>query len=115
MGDLKKWIFITLITIPFSNLYSKQVYCEVKVNTELVYKTQFNGNKPSKTILGEFNGYKISLLNKGQSNFEIEAYNREIPSRTYALGTLNKLNDQVHLDLWNRDLLLGSSCQQSDE
>ena len=97
-----------------TSAFSSQIFCKIKLNSELVYKTQFEETQ-KKVILGKYNDYQISITKKGPSTFEIEAYNREIPSRTYALGTLDSSADQVSLDLWTRKVLLQSSCEKLNE
>ncbi|MDB2425930.1 hypothetical protein N9W41_00155 [bacterium] len=111
---MSKLIMIISILAFSTNAFPAQIFCKIKVNTELVFKTQFDETN-KKTILGKYGDYQISLVNKGHLNYEIEAYNNEIPSRTYALGNLNTVSNKISLDLWTRDVLLQSSCEKINE
>ena len=98
-----------------SNLFAKQIYCEVKVNQELTYKTHLEVNVNQKYEIGIFKNYKFTIFTKDNSNYEIEAYNPYIPSRTYALGYLEENKGLVSLVIWKRNALVEGNCKAVNE
>lgn len=80
-------------------------------NYETVLIANFSLNSMESKKFGAFEDYEFTLKHTGKI-FELELYNALEPSRTYAVGDLEKSQD-LGLIIWNREKLMEVSCKKT--
>lgn len=106
-----KYVF-TLFTLSLLGTASAQKFdCVVKYNYETALTASFDLSPKSSKRFGSFEDYEFTLKHTGKI-YELEIYNALAPSRTYAVGDLEKSND-LGLIIWNRENLMDVSCKRS--
>jgi hypothetical protein len=101
-----------------SALLSSQVFakdmtlnCTANMNASNVFETQVV-LKPgqSNLIFGDVDGLRFLLSSKANNVIELQVYNPQMPSRTYATTTFKGAGSFVELSFWTQDLLLDLRC-----
>ncbi len=107
---MKKMIFALILISTASLVSAEEVTCRISLNTEIQSETSFEIEANSKVLVGEIDGFRISLNNHGSSKYELEIFDPSGPSRSYAAGILKNPQDEITWTLWSREVLLDSSC-----
>lgn len=102
-------IFISLTAYANTNL----VDCAFKINLSTIEQLQKKVHIDEKVTFFNYEEFKITVLRKTTTKIEIEVYNANEPSRSYATGNLFDREDVVELAIWKRDLLLEVNCRTS--
>lgn len=102
-----KWILI-LATFISANAFAN-FHCEVSYNLETVLAGEAE-LKNSKIQLGEFQQFRFYLSKKNDGKVELESYNMEDPSRSYAASFVKEIGDTVELSIWNNFHIMTAKC-----
>jgi hypothetical protein len=120
MIALISFLSLTFLTVPQPALAATRsvadqppfAECVMKQNGIILTKAWVNEaptqEKPQ--LLGDTGQHELKLLKRGD-RYEIEAYDREEPSRTYANGTFTA-NEVLELTIWKRAFLLEVTCHR---
>lgn len=104
------WIASALLS---SQVFAKDMNfnCMAKMNSSNVFESQVT-LKPGQSnfIFGDVDGLRFLLSSKANSVIELQVYNPEIPSRTYATTTFKGAGSFVELSFWTQDLMLDLRC-----
>lgn len=108
---MNKILIAFMILIISTSLFAETLTCNVQVSLEEVARVEFaiNSMEQKKYISSE--GYSFYLNSKGDSKFELEIFNGNEPSRSYAEGFLKTPSDTLTWTLWTRDVLLTTQCR----
>lgn len=104
-----------MITLACTLLLTTQAFahsfeCVVKYNYQLALQVKFEMDANKSKKFGVLEDYEFTLKDTGKI-FELELYNALEPSRTYAVGDLNKSQD-LGLIIWNREKIMEVSCKK---
>lgn len=92
-------------------LYSEELFCAVRMNLETVAETQLTLGSNERVMFAQVGDYVFYITNKNHSKFELEIFDGNNLSRSYAQGVLKVATDDVMWTLWSRDILLETSCK----
>jgi hypothetical protein len=117
------WIFMkkfligsfTTLYLSINMAYAENLACSVSANGDLLAQTTFSlavNEQKNYISAGTFYFY---VKNKGESKFELEIFNSDGPSRSYAEGNLRNSEDMLAWTLWTRDILLETNCKLAEE
>lgn len=103
-------ILFTLIFLPLlSHASDRNLSCSVSLNLEKVLETQVAlPEKASNYQFASLNDFRFFLTDTG-SKIELQIFNPEDPSRSYAIADLKQTRD-IELTLWKREYLLSTKC-----
>lgn len=90
---------------------AEDLYCEVKANTESILAKSLTLPTASTARLVQFNGFVVKITNLDKAQFEIEVFDPNVPSRSYANGFLHSSTDELKLSLWSENILLEAKCK----
>lgn len=108
-----KLIFASFSLLICSSAMAKtfSFHCQVKVNLKTVVETSFTlKDKQKNKFFGEYEGFEFYLGHIGNGVIELQSYNGNEPSRTYATSIVNGEGSFVTLSVWRRDYLLDARC-----
>lgn len=105
-----KIIFSVLLLIS-TQAFAEDLLCVVSRNTEQISQQKISVLKNTTALYFDLHPYQFKIKNNGEAQFEIEIYDRETPSRSYITGFLHSPSDEVKWLLWNREILLETSCR----
>lgn len=105
----------TIIALTFllsaSMAKASDLVCNVKINAEEAAVTEFTVAPNTEVTYAVLEGYKFFVSNLGNSKFELEIYDSNGPTRSYATGHLRNLTDDLSWTLWSREILLETTCK----
>ncbi|MBY0412537.1 MAG: hypothetical protein K2Q18_00155 [Bdellovibrionales bacterium] len=112
---MKKILSVLLLVLVSTSAFAETITCNVQVSLEEVARVEFDlaPNTQTKYVASE--GFSFYLNNKGDSKFELEIFNIDGPSRSYAEGYLRSPNDTLTWTLWTRDILLATECKLANK
>lgn len=108
---MKKLIAALFLTLISSSVFAEELFCNVTVNMETVAEVEFTSAPKTNTAYVVAEGFSFYITNKGNSKFELEVFNLDGPSRSYAEGYLRTQEDTLAWTLWTRDILLETRCK----
>lgn len=108
---MKKLIVAMMLSLCSTAVFAEELFCTLSVNMETVGEVQFKAEPQAKTPYLIADGFSFYVSNKGNSKFELEIFNLEGPSRSYAEGFLRSKEDTLAWTLWTRDMLLETKCK----
>lgn len=111
---MKGLIFIMLLCVSTS-IFAEELNCTVSVNLEVVAEEVFTIDAKTKVAYLKADDFVFYVANKGNSKFELEIFNVDAPSRSYAEGYLKTVEDSLTWTLWTKDYLLETSCRLADK
>ena len=111
---MKRWIFVMMLLVSTSVL-AEDLNCTVSVNMEVVAEEVFTVAPKTKVTYVNAADFVFYVANKGNSKFELEIFNVDAPSRSYATGFLRTNEDALTCTLWTNDYLLETSCRLADK
>lgn len=108
-----KYIIIAM-TLLSSQVFAKEITlnCSTKVNSEKVSDTHVV-LKPgqSNVNFGAVDGFSFLLSSKANNVIELQLYNVDEPSRTYATAPMKGAGSFVELSQWKREFILDLRCE----
>lgn len=107
---MKKILVLTLLTLSLKT-FAEDLACSVNLNLQNVSDVEISVQAKEKAVFAEFENFKFFVSNKGDSKFEIEVFNANEESRSYASGNILNAKDEVTWTLWTRDYLIDASCK----
>lgn len=107
---MMKYILLFMVACLTSTSMAENLLCQVSINMEVQSKLSLQVPLDENILYAKFQPFQMRIKNLGASKFEIEVYDSEEPSRSYAKGTLRAEDDEVRWTLWRRDILLETSC-----
>lgn len=108
---MKKLIIALALSLSSSALLAEELFCTVSVNFETVAEVQLQVEPTQKEAYVMADAFSFYVTNKGQGKFELEIFNADEPSRSYAEGFLRTKEDTLAWTLWSRDMLLETKCK----
>lgn len=108
---MKKFLFVICSLIFAGNAFAEDLTCNVMANLDEVARVDFtlNSNEQTKYAFSEV--FSFFVTNKGHGKFELEIYNNNGPTRSYAEGYLRNSEDTLTWTMWTRDILLSTECR----
>lgn len=103
---------LALCLMMTSGAFAQDLNCEVKMNTVKIWRAQVSVSENESLRLGDFEGFRIYLHNRGAKQSELEVYDGELTQRIYAKGSLQSDEDLLSLSLWKREALLDVQCHK---
>lgn len=110
---MKKVIIISMLLCNANIANAADLSCRISVNTEVVSETTIELEENSKLVFEEVEGFRFMVNNHGASKYELEIFDSNGSSRSYASGYLKTLEDEIGWSFWSRDILIESSCKLS--
>ncbi len=107
---MKKILILALI---FSSHLARAelLLCKVKLRTENYSEKKISTASGESTQFEDVEGYRLKLNNLGGSKFEIEVFDGNAETRSYARATLKNSANELSWSLWSRENLIESSCK----
>lgn len=107
---MKKFVIALALALTSNVVFAEELYCTVSVNMDTVAEVQFKVEPKTKSAYVIADDFSFYINNKGAGKFELEIFNLEGPSRSYAEGYLRTAEDTLSWTLWTRDYLLETRC-----
>lgn len=90
---------------------SMTLKCEGTYNLDkVVSETVTIGDSERNKKFAEFEEFEFILTKNGPETVELQAYNGNEPSRSYATASINEKGEFVMLSIWKREYLLEIRC-----
>jgi hypothetical protein len=106
-----KSTIVTLLALLSLNINATDILCSIKVNTQNEFETKLSMDVSQKVKFASADNFTFFLNRINESDYELELLDTSVPSRSYAKATLNTQTDKLQYSLWNRDILLETSCR----
>lgn len=94
-----------------SNAHAAKLKCTISSNLELLSEDILSIAEGSTHNFGNLPSYLFKLNSLSSEKFEIEVFDSNAPSRSYAAGLLHAPGDEIRWTLWSRDILLEAICR----
>ena len=91
--------------------FAENIKCNYSVNGATAIKIkEFTVIPFTKELYVDGADYRFYISNKGHSKFELEIFDANAPSRSYAAGFLRTSIDELSWAFWSRDVLIQTAC-----
>lgn len=109
---MKIILLVFPLLVSFGALASgHKLTCIASYNSEKVLETSFTLNpKERNKSFGEIESFEFFVSENSDEMIELQAYNINEPSRSYATANLSKLSSFVELSIWKREFLMEVKC-----
>ncbi|EQC43801.1 hypothetical protein [Bacteriovorax sp. Seq25_V] len=104
-----KLLLATILLLP-SMIFAQTLDCSLIINNTVVEKNKVEITKGEKTAIFNYEDLKVSSIMRTATKFEIEVFNPFEPSRSYAVGELKEITDDLSLVSWKREQILEVNC-----
>jgi hypothetical protein len=112
---MKAFIIIALIAISSQPVFAEDLSCTVIANHDVLAEVEINVATKEQSNYINAGSFSFYVTNKGDSLFELEIFNTNGPTRSYAEGVLRVVSDKLAWTLWTRDILLETNCKLAGE
>lgn len=105
-----KFLLVALLGLStFANF--EFINCDLKVNTTIEQVAGHAIANGQKVTFFDYDSLRVFVNRKTDTKIEVELFDINGPSRTYAVGDINNSKDSVELAIWTRDILLEVICK----
>lgn len=108
---MKMLATLTFIMLSTSGVFAEDIKCSISVNAEPVVAVEFSVLPGTKEMFVDSTDYRFFLTNKGNSKFELEVFDAYAPSRSYSIGYMRTLEDELSWAFWSREVLIETTCK----
>ncbi|HWU45016.1 MAG TPA: hypothetical protein VN132_16300 [Bdellovibrio sp.] len=98
-------------TLTAADTHDNEMACQVKINGTIKSDLIWASPESSNVVIGDFEGYRIFIHHNANQKFSLEIYDGANTARTYSDTVLRNVGDEVASAIWNRDILLETSCK----
>lgn len=85
--------------------------CTGRYNLEVMMETEITlGTSEKNKFIGEFEGFQFFVSSISNDVVELQAYNMEAPSRSYATAKVTEAGSFVDLSIWTREFIIDARC-----
>lgn len=110
---MMKSVLATLLALGSFTAFAHEtkLQCKATHNTDIVLETEVTLNHAERNkSFGEFEQFQFFLSDNGNDVIELQSYNNNEPSRTYATAKITEAGSYVELSIWSREYLLEVRC-----
>ncbi|PIK15137.1 MAG: hypothetical protein CES88_00060 [Halobacteriovorax sp. JY17] len=101
---------LLLALVSSISISAREFNCNIKMNGEEVHNTSFKVSAGESIKFADSPSLKFYLKSMKDDKFELQAYDVEKASRTYAIGKVRESGDILNYTLWTRSALIESEC-----
>jgi len=105
---MKKIITLLLLSCSLATSAAK-LNCSLENRGSFQWERAVEIEDGAKMEIGSFNNH-IFYVYKNGDQFELDAYDVSVPSRSYALANLVESEDTLSWSFWSRKVLLAFKC-----
>jgi hypothetical protein len=91
--------------------HAEDLLCQTSTSTQVISEQVVTVAEHEKVKFEEQVGFSLMVHNLGHSQFELEIFDANGESRSYATGFLHSKDDILAWSIWSRTVLLETSCK----
>jgi hypothetical protein len=103
---MKTFILLSLLSV---SAMAADFECSYYQNLSEIHRSTNSVNGKDVQI-ADFDQYEFFLSQLPEGKYELQAYNRYEPSRTYAVARVTAANPEIGLTIWKREAIIEVHC-----